>query len=160
MHVNTYDADFLARYWHADQVDKAGAPYIQHPQRVARMVAAAGWPKQYVAAAVLHDVIEDTDCTVEELRRRGFDEAIVTAVEALTRRTTSIDDPTTKEGYLSEFIPRIAANRIATVVKVFDLLDNLSPLRGHVHDESQHVRYTTALKTLMHLYPKLGEEEA
>ena len=61
-------AEALARSAHAGQVDKAGAPYAQHPERVA--AAVTGDP-QAQAAAWLHDVVEDTSTSLADLRAAG-----------------------------------------------------------------------------------------
>ncbi|MDU0341982.1 HD domain-containing protein [Bosea rubneri] len=69
---------------HAGQTDKAGAPYISHPLRVALGFIRAR-DEERAIIAVLHDVIEDSAITATELRGEGFSEAIVEAVEALSR---------------------------------------------------------------------------
>ena len=68
---------------HEGQTDKAGKPYILHPLRVMLNVK-GGIPEQ--CAAVLHDVIEDTDITAEALLELGFSKEVVDAVVLLTRR--------------------------------------------------------------------------
>lgn len=72
----------IASLAHAKQADKAGAPYILHPLRV--MLSVRGEEERI--AAVLHDVVEDTPWTLEALREQGFSDAVVSAVDALTRR--------------------------------------------------------------------------
>ena len=62
----------LAYAAHAGQVDKAGMPYIFHPYEVALQVQA----EEEVCAALLHDVVEDTDWTMEDLRAAGFPETV------------------------------------------------------------------------------------
>lgn len=102
----------IAAEAHAGQVDKAGAPYILHPLR---MLLRMETPEARLAA-LLHDVVEDSEWTLEALRGEGFDEAVVAAVDALTRRAgESYDD----------FIERAAPNPIARRVKLADLEDNL-----------------------------------
>ena len=70
----------LAYAAHAGQVDKAGMPYIFHPYEVALQVQA----EEEVCAALLHDVVEDTDWTMEDLRAAGFPETVLEAVQLLT----------------------------------------------------------------------------
>ena len=101
----------LAAEAHAGQVDKAGAPYILHPLRV--MLRLAGTDERI--AAVLHDMIEDCAWTPERLRLEGFSEAVVAAVEALSKRPG--------EEYESA-IRRAAADPVARAVKLADLADN------------------------------------
>lgn len=106
----------IASEAHAGQVDKAGAPYILHPLRV--MLGVEGVEARI--AAVLHDVVEDTEWTLDGLRAEGFGEAVVAAVDALTRRDGEI--------YL-DFCRRAAENAIARHVKLADVSDNLDPRR-------------------------------
>lgn len=101
----------IAAKAHAGQVDKAGQPYVLHPLR---MMLAVATPEARVAA-VLHDVVEDTAVTLDELRAEGFPASVLEAVEALTKRDG--------EDY-EAFIRRVAPNPIAREVKLADLRDN------------------------------------
>src|SRR5690349_12469488 len=67
---------------HRGQKDRAGAPYILHPLRMMLRVQTDAERM----AAVLHDVVEDTDWTLDALREHGFPDEVVTAVDHLTRR--------------------------------------------------------------------------
>lgn len=107
----------LALRAHAGQLDRAGRPYILHPLRV--MCRLRAEPDQI--AAVLHDVVEDTPVTLDDLRREGFPEAIVTAVDCLTKRPGRPYE---------ELIERAMANPIARRVKLADLEDNMDILRS------------------------------
>lgn len=110
------DAIAIAAQAHKGQQDKAGAPYLLHPLRMMlRMKTEAA-----MMAAVLHDVVEDSDWTLEQLREAGFTEEVVTAVECLTHRES--------ESY-AEFITRVQTHAIAREVKVADLEDNMNILR-------------------------------
>jgi (p)ppGpp synthase/HD superfamily hydrolase len=75
------EAIALARKAHTGQTDKAGHPYIDHPLRV--MHRLGGEHEQM--AAILHDVLEDTPTTVEDLRTVGCPEPVIAAVRALTK---------------------------------------------------------------------------
>jgi (p)ppGpp synthase/HD superfamily hydrolase len=102
---------------HADQQDKAGAPYIGHPARV------AGRLDDDVARAVawLHDVLEDTPVTEDDLHRAGFPAEVVATVRALTRRD---DEP------LDDHLARVRAHgELAVRVKLADVADNADPTR-------------------------------
>ena len=101
----------IAAAAHEGQVDKAGAPYILHPLR---MMLSVRSPEARMAA-VLHDVVEDTSVTLEQLRAEGFPEAVLVAVAALTKREG--------EDY-EAFIRRVAPIPIAREVKLADLRDN------------------------------------
>src|SRR5215471_17617407 len=72
----------IAARAHQGQKDKAGHPYILHPLRLMlRMESEAA-----MIAAVLHDVVEDTDVTIDHLREAGFSEEVLHAVECLTHQ--------------------------------------------------------------------------
>ena len=102
---------------HEGQTDKAGKPYILHSLRV--MLNVKGCiPEQ--CAAVLHDVIEDTDITAEALLELGFSKEVVDAVVLLTR---------SKDEDYMEYVKRLKANPIARAVKLADLSDNMDMSR-------------------------------
>ncbi|MDX3664036.1 HD domain-containing protein [Streptomyces sp. ID05-26A] len=121
------DAIALATSAHDGQVDKSGRPYIGHPLRV--MASVTGEHEQM--AAVLHDVIEDTEVTAADLLSRGCPTAVVDAVVALSHLP---DEP--QEDYLR----RVAANPLALSVKRADIGDNLSPTRMARLDEATQDR--------------------
>jgi len=103
----------IASQAHESQVDKAGAPYILHPLR---MMLSVDTPEARMAA-VLHDVVEDTSITLDQLRGEGFPETVIEAVEALTKRPEEEND-------YDAFIRRVAPNPLARTVKLADLRDN------------------------------------
>ncbi len=102
----------IAAREHAGDVDKAGNPYLFHPLR---LMFAVNTPFEKMAA-VLHDVVEDTPVTLDDLKREGFHQDVLAAVEALTKRPG--------EGRL-DGAARAAANPIARVVKLADVTDNM-----------------------------------
>ena len=106
----------IAAQAHQEQVDKAGAPYILHPLRMMLRMSS----ETEMMAAILHDVVEDTDWTLDKLRQAGFSDEVVQAVECLTHR-----DHETYE----EFIVRVRTNAIARKVKLADLEDNMDMRR-------------------------------
>lgn len=81
-------AILIATKSHQGQIDKAGQPYILHPLRV--MFSRKNETERI--CAVLHDVIEDTDITLDCLRNEGFSEEILIALDALTRRESEFSD--------------------------------------------------------------------
>ena len=101
----------IAEIAHAGQFDKGGAPYIGHPLRLMKHL----FSEEEKIAAVLHDVVEDGEVTLAELRAEGFSEEVVEAVDSLTRRP---DEP------YNLFILRAASNDLARRVKLADLFDN------------------------------------
>jgi len=106
-------AILIAAQAHEGQTDKSGAPYILHPLRMMmRMESEAA-----MIAAVLHDVVEDSDWTLEQLRGEGFSEEVLKAVDCLTNRDGESYD---------EFIVRVQTSIIARQVKIADLEDNMN----------------------------------
>ena len=92
-------------------------PYVLHLFRV--MLAVDGGPARMTA--VLHDVLEDTDLTPQDLRHHGIPPPVIDAVVALTHRP---------EHSYEEYIERVAANPLARTIKLADLADNLGNNRG------------------------------
>ena len=106
----------IAATAHAGQADKAGEPYILHPLRV---MMAVSTPQERMAA-VLHDVVEDTAVTLEDLRAQGFSADVLSAIDALTKRTGETRQLAAQ---------RARANGIARKVKLGDVADNMNLAR-------------------------------
>ncbi|WP_135477346.1 HD domain-containing protein [Candidatus Chloroploca mongolica] len=117
----------LAASAHAGQVDKAGQPYILHPLRVMLRMSTA----HERMAAVLHDVVEDTQVTLEQLRSEGFPAEVVSAVAALTKRVG--------ESRL-EAAARAAADPVARAVKLADNAENMDLSRIAEPTEKDYAR--------------------
>jgi len=111
----------LAANIHEGQKDKGGFDYILHPLRV--MNGLNTTDKELCAIAVLHDAIEDSDLTEDDLREMKFPERVVVGVVALSKREG--------EDY-ETFIERCACNSDARLVKLQDLRDNsdITRLKG------------------------------
>ena len=99
----------LAATHHAGQEDKAGQPYILHP---IRMMLAVKTDEERIAA-VLHDTVEDTRLTFDDLAEAGFSSSVIEAVRALTK----------KKG--ESRVDAAASNPIARQVKLADVADNM-----------------------------------
>lgn len=110
------DAITIAAQAHKGQKDKAGSAYLLHPLRMMLQMNS----EAAMMAAVLHDVVEDTDWTLEQLREEGFPDEVLEAVDCLTHRD--------EESY-QEFVERVRTNPIARQVKVADLEDNMNVRR-------------------------------
>src|SRR6266446_2551617 len=110
------DAILIAAEAHRGQTDKAGAPYILHPLRVMLRLKS----EAEMLTAALHDVVEDSNWTLEMLRARGFPEEVLAAVDCLTRRADETYD---------EFTERVKPNPLAVRVKLADLEDNMDQTR-------------------------------
>lgn len=135
------DARELAYAAHRGQVDKAGAPYFEHVAEVARRLEAHG--DEAMMAGYLHDIVEDTDITLGRLRTMGFPEAVVRAVDAVTRRDG--------EPYM-DLIARAAADPLGRLVKLADNATNSDPERLALLDpataERLWVKYARARQVL------------
>jgi (p)ppGpp synthase/HD superfamily hydrolase len=110
------DAILLASEAHHGVMDKSGQPYILHPLRV--MFQCETQAERIVA--VLHDVVEDTDRTFDDLRNMGYSEEVLAALDCVTKRDG--------ESY-EQFVERAAANPIARRVKIADIEDNMDVRR-------------------------------
>lgn len=118
------EAILIAAEAHRGQTDKAGASYILHPLRMMMKMNT----EAEMMAAILHDVVEDSDeWTIEKLRERGFSEEVLKAVESVTNREGESYD---------EFIERAGKNEIARKVKIADLEDNMNVQRiGEIQEK-------------------------
>jgi (p)ppGpp synthase/HD superfamily hydrolase len=107
------DAIILAATHHRGQTDKAGEPYVLHPLR---LMLSLRDPHERLAA-LLHDIVEDTDITLDDLRALGYPTPVVAAIELLTHTDGS--------PYL-DYVARLKTNPIARAVKLADLADNMN----------------------------------
>jgi hypothetical protein len=137
----------IAAKAHARQVDKGGNPYILHPLRV--MMNCENETAKI--CAVLHDVIEDTDITFDNLKEQGFSDEILTVLDYLSKREgESYDD----------FIGHLLANEIACQVKLADLIDNMDLTRIKNPDKEDEVRvqkYKLAIDRILDAMPCTDE---
>lgn len=120
-------AILIATEAHKGQKDKAGQPYILHSLRV--MIALETDEERIVG--VLHDVLEDTDVTENDLRGAGYSEVVIEGIKSVTRLQS--------ETY-KEFILRAKENEIGCKVKMADLLDNLDVRRLKQISAEDHKR--------------------
>jgi (p)ppGpp synthase/HD superfamily hydrolase len=133
----------LAAKTHSGQVDKAGEPYILHPLRV--MFRLSSDDERIVA--VLHDVVEDSELSLEDLRDNGFSEEVVRAIEAVTKLP---EEEGSDVGYQA-FVERAGNNPIACKVKIADLQDNLEVTRLSSFSDKDARRVARYLKSLRYL---------
>ena len=118
---------------HKGQIDKSGQPYILHPIRVMMQLEEA----KAKVVALLHDVVEDSDITLNDLREEGFDSEIIETVACLTKDA--------HEDY-TDYILRIKHNRLARLVKLADLQDNLNANRLQTLQPNDCLRMERYLK--------------
>lgn len=112
LHWQLDDAIKLAHEKHEGQVDKGGWPYIYHPLKVMSGCTTL----ESMIVGVLHDVIEDTDVTIDYFVDNGYSEDIIEALIAITRAPG--------ESY-NQYISRVSTSEIAIEVKICDLTHNL-----------------------------------
>ena len=125
---------------HAGKKDKGGNPYIGHPRRVMNAVDT----EEEKIVAILHDVVEETDWTLEKLRKEGFPETVLAALDSVTKRKNE------DEKY-DDFVKRAAANPIGRKVKRADLIDNSDISRipnPTLADYERVEKYRDAIKTI------------
>ena len=123
---------------HKDQTDKSGLPYIFHPFHLAEQMTG----EAETVCALLHDVLEDTDTSPEDLKKLGFGDDILEALCLLTHRDS--------EDYF-DYVKRISKNPIAKAVKIADLKHNSDLTRLDVIDEGaikRNEKYKKALSLL------------
>lgn len=139
-----YESDLLnkayaiARKAHKGQVDKAGVDYIEHPVTVASFVDT----EEAQTVALLHDTLEDSDLTAEDLLAAGIPERVVKAVELLTKPR--------KLSYF-RYIERVKTNELSRKVKLADLKHNADLSRIPVLTEKDYQRlekYQRAMRFL------------
>ncbi|HET9650347.1 MAG TPA: Gfo/Idh/MocA family oxidoreductase [Microlunatus sp.] len=147
--INTARA--IATRAHRGQTDKIGRPYIRHPETVAELVRylpayEALEPAERadaVAAAWLHDVIEDTDQTAESLAASGISDGAVAAALALTRHDEVAD---------ADYYATIDRSPVARAIKIADLASNLDPARtaglDHATRDRLDAKYAGAMSAL------------
>ena len=139
----------IAARAHRGQQDRNGEPYILHPLRVMSRVETRN--EQIVA--MLHDVVEDSQTTLEDLRAAGFAEEIVRAVDALTRREG--------ESYL-DLVRKADGDSLAQAVKLADLADHVDLDHVHFTDENAEKdtqRIRRYVRASLFLNGRISEEE-
>ena len=123
---------------HKNQTDKSGMPYVFHPFHLAEQMK----DEDTTIAALLHDVIEDTDYTIADLKQMGFPTAVLDTLKLLTHND---DIP-----YM-EYVAKIKDNPIAKAVKLADLEHNSDLSRLDTVDEKalkRKEKYSQAIRLL------------
>ena len=124
-------AEAIATEAHAGQVDKSGVDYIAHPRGVAAQFDPATQPNE-CAVAWMHDVLEDTDVTADDLRAAGIPYEVIDAVRLLTKNPAEPD--------LDAYYARIKANPLALAVQADDIANNTDPARVAQLDPATRLR--------------------
>lgn len=124
---------------HKNQVDKSGIPYVYHPFHLAEQMET----EETVIVALLHDVVEDTNFTLDDIRAMGFSKDVIEALALLTH-----DDSVP---YM-DYVKQIKGNSIARVVKLADLKHNSDLTRLDIVDKKAIERankYSNAINLLL-----------
>ena len=120
---------------HKEQVDKSGMPYVFHPFHLAEQMNT----EETTIVALLHDLVEDTDYTIEELVDMGFDKSITDAIALMTHADNV--------AYM-DYVRAIKDNPIAKTVKLADLKHNSDLTRLEIVDEKALSRREKYLKAI------------
>ena len=120
---------------HKEQVDKSGMPYVFHPFHLAEQMKT----EETTIVALLHDLVEDTAYTIEDLVELGFDKAVTDAITLMTH-ADGVD-------YM-DYVRRIKDNPIARAVKLADLKHNSDLTRLDTVDEKALKRRQKYLKAI------------
>ncbi len=124
---------------HKEQVDKTGLPYVFHPFHLAEQMD----DETSVCVALLHDVVEDSDVSFDDLKRQGFPDAVLEALALLTH------DP---EIPYMDYVRSVKKNSVAKKVKLADLTHNSDPTRLDTvteYDRIRNEKYKKAKEILM-----------
>lgn len=119
---------------HKNQTDKSGMPYVFHPFHLAEQMK----DEYTVCTALLHDVVEDSNVTPEDLRNYGFPDEVVNAVALMTHEENVT---------YFDYVRKIKTNPVAAAVKLADLEHNMDLTRidnPTVHDLERAEKYKTA----------------
>ncbi|GFN32504.1 GTP pyrophosphokinase [Paenibacillus xylaniclasticus] len=130
----------IAVLMHEGQTDKSGRPYILHPLRLMHKATIS---EDQRIVAVLHDIVENTSYTLNDLKFDGFSDDIISAIDHLTKREN--------EAY-EDYIDRLGQNELAKQVKFLEINDNLrgSSLNSVIDLNSNHIQeYRMAAQRLL-----------
>ena len=140
------DAIELSSKHHEGQFDKGGQPYIGHPLRIMEKMTL----EDEKIVAVLHDIVEDTDITLQNLTEMGYSAMIVNAIDCLSKRNgESYDD----------FIERTLTDTLACIVKLGDIEDNMDLSRLNTITAKDKARYNKYKKIHARINKHLKDEE-
>ena len=123
---------------HKDQIDKSNMPYVFHPFHLAEQMQ----DEETTIVALLHDVVEDTDYTLEDLRAMGFSNRVLEAIALMTHAP---------EVSYMDYVAQIKTNPIAKAVKLADLRHNSDMSRLDFvtpYDEIRAEKYKIAILLL------------
>jgi len=128
-------AIYWARKYHGDQKRKSGEPYYSHPLEVAYMVSEYKLKTDIIAASILHDIVEDTEVTVEMIQD-AFDQRIAEMVDRLTR-----DRPDGTKLSVEEILNNAyhLKDKEVLLIKLFDRLHNIQTIKSQSPEKQEKI---------------------
>ncbi|MFE8912307.1 HD domain-containing protein [Streptomyces globisporus] len=148
-HLSVSEVEAIAREAHARQSDKAGRPYVEHLAAVAEGVRVRGGDDGQIAAAWLHDAVEDDALSAEWLAAAALPQEVKDMVLAVTKRPGE---------ELPSYTARILATPGALLVKEADLAHNADPARLAALDEPTRTRLAAKYAQVRGLLGLVGGE--
>ncbi|PKK14425.1 MAG: bifunctional (p)ppGpp synthetase/guanosine-3',5'-bis(diphosphate) 3'-pyrophosphohydrolase [Thermomonospora sp. CIF 1] len=144
----------VAAYYHRDQKRKSGDPYITHPLAVTTILAELGMNTETLCAALLHDTIEDTEYTLEELREE-FGEEIASLVDGVTKLDKVKYGDAAEAETVRKMVVAMARDIRVLVIKLADRLHNMRTLR-YMPRHKQEKKARETLEVFAPLAHRLG----
>ncbi len=126
----------VAAHWHKDQKRKSGDPYITHPLAVATILAELGMNTETICAALLHDTVEDTAYTLNELRSE-FGEDVAALVDGVTKLDKVKYGASAEAETVRKMVVAMSRDIRVLVIKLADRLHNMRTLRYMPRDKQE-----------------------
>ena len=143
-----------AAHYHRDQKRKSGDPYITHPLAVATILAELGAAEETLCAGLLHDTVEDTDYTLDQLSR-DFGPTVALLVDGVTKLDKVMYGPSAKAETLRKMIVNMSQDIRVLVIKLADRLHNMRTLHFLRPDKQNRIAAET-LEVYAPLAHRLG----
>jgi len=144
----------VAAHYHRDQKRKSGDPYITHPLAVATILAELGMNTETLCAALLHDTVEDTPYTIDELRQ-DFGEEIAALVDGVTKLDKVKYGEAAEAETVRKMVVAMARDIRVLVIKLADRLHNMRTLR-YLPRHKQEKKARETLEIFAPLAHRLG----
>jgi guanosine-3',5'-bis(diphosphate) 3'-pyrophosphohydrolase len=150
------DAYEFARTHHAEQMRRSGDEFILHPLGVAHILADMQMDETTLASALLHDLVEDTDISLEEVKKRFGPEVaeIIDGVTKLDRLSFANREEEQAENFRKMFVAMARDIRVV-IIKLADRLDNMKTI-GHLSEDKQREKARETLEIYAPLAHRLG----